>query len=260
MVGGAPKETFRRRGEDSEWPRMDSHKLGRNRVVAPCGGTSGEVTVHCPSCQTEYREGFVTCADCGGVLVSTAPLAPAAAQPDTAPLVVIDRFHDLAAAQIALEMLASAGIDAILKDEQTLGVDWLLGPAIGGARLLVREPDAAEARQLLAEADGGEGRYLAEPAPGIAEPAGASGDGTGGIGNRSSWAGSGAGDPIGDLPPELVPGDAQEEAAFAERSRRRKRNAGLVAMLLAVPLLAPLGLLLGLGRRQPAEPSPPPDA
>jgi hypothetical protein len=119
--------------------------------------------------------------------------------------VVVDRFHNLAMAQVALQMLHAEGLEAWLLDEQTLGVSWWLGPAIGGARLMVRPADAAEARRLLAST-------------------------------------------TAEMPPELEPLDPAEEAAFARRSRFRKRAIGVAVLLLMVhPLIALAGLALALG-------------
>jgi hypothetical protein len=212
------------------------------------------MTRTCPACRSEYREEITTCADCGEPLVLTASLPP---EPDPRPLVVIDRFHDLASAQIAVEMLQAAGIEALLKDEQTLGVDWLLGPALGGARLLVRDDQVEEARQLLAAADQGEGVYLGDGPAGldadldVAHPPAA---GSTPLSADRADARPGSGGHAAPLPPELEPGDPEEEAAHRARAAHRKRTAGLVAILLAVPILAPIGLLFGLRRWQQGEP------
>ena len=90
----------------------------------------------CPSCGTEYREGFARCADCDVALVATPP----AAEPEperTAGPELVARFHTLAEAEVAVEMLHAAGIDAQLRDEHTAGIQWLVVPAIGGVGLYV---------------------------------------------------------------------------------------------------------------------------
>lgn len=105
--------------------------------------------MYCPDCGSEFRDGVERCADCGVPLVADRPDVAGETHGEAERLVVIDRFHDLAAAHLAREALAAAGIDAWLRDEQTLGVTWLMGPAIGGSRLAVRASDADAAREVL---------------------------------------------------------------------------------------------------------------
>lgn len=75
-------------------------------------------------------------------------------QPEPEPFVTIDRFHDLGSANVAEGLLGAAGLEVRLRDEQTVGVNWMLAPAIGGVRLEVRESQAQLARDLLAAEDG----------------------------------------------------------------------------------------------------------
>src|SRR5210317_690269 len=51
--------------------------------------------------------------------------------------------------------LASYGIHSELEDELTLSTNPLLSNAIGGARILVRESDAARASEILAQTQRG---------------------------------------------------------------------------------------------------------
>jgi putative signal transducing protein len=55
-------------------------------------------------------------------------------------------------AGMAHDLLASAGVDALLEDQALSAVDPLVRFAIGGTKLLVREEDAERARALLDEA------------------------------------------------------------------------------------------------------------
>jgi hypothetical protein len=54
-------------------------------------------------------------------------------------------------ARIALGALASAGIDAELRDEATVGVAWHLSNALGGVRLQVKTSQLHAARDVLAQ-------------------------------------------------------------------------------------------------------------
>jgi hypothetical protein len=168
----------------------------------------------CPDCGGEYRIGIERCPDCDVALVAA---LPAVEEPPPVRRVIVDRFHDLGAAQLAAGALRTAGIEAWLRDTQTLGVDWLLSPAIGGARLEVRAEQELEARALLAS------RAPVVPA---------------------------------DLPPELRPGDPEEEAAYVDGSRSRKRAIGLVGLLLMSPVAFLLGLPLALRSAVGRKPKP----
>ncbi len=64
-------------------------------------------------------------------------------------LVLIDRFRDLTAAQLAQGALESAGIDAVLRDENVVRLDWFYSNAIGGIRLEVDRENAEAAAEIL---------------------------------------------------------------------------------------------------------------
>jgi hypothetical protein len=83
--------------------------------------------------------------------------APAAADE----LVTIAAYDDAVSARMALNHLCEAGLTAMLSDESTVAMDWLLSNAIGGIKVQVHAKDVAVAHQLLeahhrreAEADG----------------------------------------------------------------------------------------------------------
>ena len=64
-------------------------------------------------------------------------------------LVLIDRFRDLTAAQLAQGALQSAGIDAVLRDENVVRLDWFYSNAVGGIRLEVDRENADAAIEIL---------------------------------------------------------------------------------------------------------------
>jgi hypothetical protein len=64
-------------------------------------------------------------------------------------LVLIERFRDLTAAQLAQGALESAGIDAVLRDENVVRLDWFYSNAIGGIRLEVDREDSDAATEIL---------------------------------------------------------------------------------------------------------------
>ena len=63
--------------------------------------------------------------------------------------VEVRSFNWLHEAQFIKSVLESAGIEAMIPDEHTLGVQPLYGPLLGGARVLVRADDLTRATELL---------------------------------------------------------------------------------------------------------------
>ena len=62
----------------------------------------------------------------------------------------IAAFSTPTEAHVALTRLASAGIDAVIRDEFMITFDWLCSNAIGGVKIEVVEDDVADAREILA--------------------------------------------------------------------------------------------------------------
>lgn len=77
--------------------------------------------------------------------------------------ITVARYRDPALAELAKSKLVAEGIECELVDEQTIAVNWLWSDLLGGVKVRVPEPQAAEARMLL-----GEEEAAAENAP---EPA-----------------------------------------------------------------------------------------
>lgn len=65
--------------------------------------------------------------------------------------VTIARYRDMPEAFVARSVLESAGIHCILRDENTIRMDWFLSNVIGGMRLQVASADEAVARELLSQ-------------------------------------------------------------------------------------------------------------
>ncbi|MGK5080449.1 putative signal transducing protein [Janthinobacterium sp. HLX7-2] len=70
--------------------------------------------------------------------------------------VLIARLMIPTDAHVIRGCLEAAGIDVILTDDQHMQANLLLAPAIGGARVLVREKDAARAHDILAAYERGD--------------------------------------------------------------------------------------------------------
>jgi hypothetical protein len=66
-------------------------------------------------------------------------------------LVTIRQFRDLPEALLAKGSLESSGIECFLADENLVRLDWFISNFIGGIKLKVRAPDAANAQKLLDE-------------------------------------------------------------------------------------------------------------
>lgn len=65
----------------------------------------------------------------------------------------IRSFDNYIEANLVLGMLQENGINCHLKDENTITIDPLLSPAIGGMKLMVYESQAERAKEILTEAE-----------------------------------------------------------------------------------------------------------
>lgn len=70
---------------------------------------------------------------------------------DTSVFVTIARYRDMPEAFVARSVLESAGVACILRDENTVRMDWLWSNLIGGMRLQVAAKDEAAAREFLSQ-------------------------------------------------------------------------------------------------------------
>jgi hypothetical protein len=61
----------------------------------------------------------------------------------------VQAFDNYVSAHIVMAMLQDAGINCHLKDEYTLTIDPLLGPALGGIKLMVIDSQMERALELL---------------------------------------------------------------------------------------------------------------
>jgi len=71
------------------------------------------------------------------------------ADEDDPDLVTVGRYRDSPEAFVARAVLQDAGIECFLRDETTVGLDWLLSNAVGGMRLQVAAKDEAAATEVL---------------------------------------------------------------------------------------------------------------
>lgn len=66
-------------------------------------------------------------------------------------LITVASYRDMAEAFVARAVLEEAGIECLLRDENTVRMDWLWSNLIGGMWLQVRAKDEAAARELLSQ-------------------------------------------------------------------------------------------------------------
>jgi len=85
-------------------------------------------------------------------------------------LVPVARFIDWTEANMALGLLRTNGIDAVLHDGNLVSIDWPLAMAIGGVRVMVPQHQAGAATDILRDVAAGGFVHDAEtqmpPAPG----------------------------------------------------------------------------------------------
>jgi hypothetical protein len=82
-------------------------------------------------------------------------------------LVTVATFDQVVQAQMAADALRAGGIDAVVTDAEVVSMDWLLGQAVGGIKVQVRDEDADRAVEELNRTfgDNGEGFGTTPPAP-----------------------------------------------------------------------------------------------
>jgi Putative prokaryotic signal transducing protein len=78
-------------------------------------------------------------------------LAPEMVRPEHRTLVLLRRFRDIPEAMLARGKLESAGVDAVLADDNTVRMDWLWSNLLGGVKILVDPEDFARASEILNE-------------------------------------------------------------------------------------------------------------
>ncbi len=66
-------------------------------------------------------------------------------------LVTIGVFQFVGEAELMQRTLEDSGIAAYLANDHIIAMDWLLSAAVGGVKLQVARPDAAEAERIVNE-------------------------------------------------------------------------------------------------------------
>ena len=77
------------------------------------------------------------------------PDAVAQESVDWEDLIVVRQFRDLPEALLAKGSLESAGIEAVLADDNMVRMDWFISNLVGGIKLCVRPADADAAMEIL---------------------------------------------------------------------------------------------------------------
>jgi|SRR5689334_5228465 len=113
----------------------------------------------CPSCRSEYREGFAVCADCGATLVAAlAPLPKRTHEHATphGPFLPRDDVVELtttsaAEARVIAARLQSSGIAAAVFGDEGFSGYGVVTEFTQGTRVMVRRGDVDEAAKVLAD-------------------------------------------------------------------------------------------------------------
>jgi hypothetical protein len=80
-------------------------------------------------------------------------------------LVTVASFDDAVSARLAFNHVREGGVLAVLSDENTVTMDWLLSNAIGGIKIQVNPKDAARARELIDDHERPRASADTEPGP-----------------------------------------------------------------------------------------------
>ena len=109
--------------------------------------------MYCPECGSEYREGFVTCADCEVPLTEAPPAEPV--HPDVQ-LVTVFEGTDPAALALAESLLLEEKIPYFKKGDQiqdlfAMGRIFGINVVVGPVQIQVPEEHAEAALEMLGE-------------------------------------------------------------------------------------------------------------
>ena len=108
------------------------------------------MSMHCPQCLTEYRDGFSVCADCHVPLAQGRPPASVEQQHDVA-LVTVLETSDPFVVNLGKATLEDAGIEYVMggDDAAERGLTGMSPAGAAASRLQVEAARADEARELL---------------------------------------------------------------------------------------------------------------
>ena len=100
----------------------------------------------CPSCRSEYRDGFTRCNECDTALVEALPAQNSAElEPDEVHLVELASFPNASEAEMIHELLEGNGISTVIRgDADPIGATSGAEPAT----LLVDRSELARAREI----------------------------------------------------------------------------------------------------------------
>ncbi len=100
----------------------------------------------------EYHDDINTCSDCGESLKpGERPELKHIEKAEVDSLVNIASYRDLPDAYLVKGKLESEGISVFLRNEHTIGVQWLYSNALGGVKLDVPESQVEQAHNILKE-------------------------------------------------------------------------------------------------------------
>lgn len=102
--------------------------------------------LYCPRCGSEYRDGFVSCADCHVNLSAKLPPEP---KPVLDGWIEIFRGSDIQASVVCAS-LDDAGIDTVFPDQYLSSLGGYAPGSFNGIRVFIKAVDAARAREILA--------------------------------------------------------------------------------------------------------------
>ena len=118
--------------------------------------------MYCPECGSEYREGFLECADCQIPLTAELPAEETGPLPDLE-LVTVMSVEDPGRLALAESLLMEAEIPYAKKNEQVqdlfAGGRLFSNPVVGPILVQVSAEHAEEARALLDDLDSAEVDY-----------------------------------------------------------------------------------------------------
>ncbi len=120
----------------------------------------------CPSCKSEFREGFTRCSECSLDLVQElVPESKSESKPENPESVVVFTTSNLHEAHLVKGLLEANGINVFIVNDHICRLDLFLTNAVGGIKLVVDKKQESLAKQVLVDYRGG-----LDPSFGAASP------------------------------------------------------------------------------------------
>ena len=106
----------------------------------------------CPKCKAEYREGYLSCTDCGVDLVPELQSESGPSHVEYIDFIKIRTYYSRHDAELAKSLLCANSIHAVVFSDDSGGIHRGLAFS-RGVHLMVQEEDFEKAKEILYDSD-----------------------------------------------------------------------------------------------------------